>query len=374
MSVISNRIWDAKPEKIPLPQNLIIESEMTIEQFGKANSLSDQSLKEIFDLKNKSDLENKISVYGNAVDISSLVTKKMALSAEDSSKNWKKIAVKFILWLLFLLSVFIYFKNHKVTRKIRNVLLFVSVLIFGIILGSDPSPMGTVKDAVYLFAMARTVFPPRMIALIIFLSFVFLANKYICAWGCQAGTLQELIFRLNRDDHNRPIILKQVKLPFVFTNSFRALFFIIFTFIAFLWSVDIIDTIDFFKIYKPEHIVLAGGVLTGILLTTSLFIYRPWCHLFCPFGLAGWLVEKISLVKINVDYGTCIACRKCSDACPSTVMSAILLKNKKTIPDCFACYTCRDVCPTGSIEFSARKRVNPPAGHFDKKNKMKGKN
>jgi formate hydrogenlyase subunit 6/NADH:ubiquinone oxidoreductase subunit I len=88
--------------------------------------------------------------------------------------------------------------------------------------------------------------------------------------------------------------------------------------------------------------------------------------------LAGWLVEKASLVRINVNYETCIACEKCAAVCPSTVMSAILKGNKKTIPDCFACYTCRDVCPTGSISFSSGKRTLPPLDHFDKR--KKGKN
>ena len=111
---------------------------------------------------------------------------------------------------------------------------------------------------------------------------------------------------------------------------------------------------------------MAGALFVGVLLVAGLFIYRPWCHFFCPFGLVGWLVEKISRVKISVDYDTCIACRKCATACPSTVMAAILVRDKKTIPDCFACYTCRDVCPTDSIRFSTRKRMLPPPEHFEK--------
>jgi formate hydrogenlyase subunit 6/NADH:ubiquinone oxidoreductase subunit I len=82
--------------------------------------------------------------------------------------------------------------------------------------------------------------------------------------------------------------------------------------------------------------------------------------------LAGWLVEKISRVKIKVNYETCIACRKCAAACPSTVMAAILQRDKKTIPDCFSCYACREECPTGSISFSTGKRTLPPGDFFKK--------
>ena len=364
LSILSNKIWVTGSEKITVPEVLVIEDEMTIGRFGQANSLDGQMLKEIFSLETKSGLEKQISEYGSAEQVRSLVVKKTALLKEEADKNWKKIAVKFLLWFVFLMSVFIYLRKHKATPVVRNSLLFISLSVFGVIFGSDPAPMGTVKDAVHLFATARTIFPPRMIALTVFLLMVFLANKYICAWGCQAGTLQDLIFRLNRDKNNKAVIWKQFKLPFVLTNTFRVTFFFVFIFIAFLWGIDIIEPVDFFKIYKPSHLGFIGGTSAGVLILASLFIYRPWCHLFCPFGLTGWVIEKISLVRININYDTCIACKKCADACPSTVMSAILLQDKKTIPDCFACYTCRDVCPSGSIEFSAGKRTKPPADRF----------
>jgi ferredoxin len=371
LSLMSNRIWGGKPEQLPERNKLIIETEMTVIQFGKANELPNSVLKEIFGLKVKSDLENKLNEYGTYDQIATMVTKKLALATEHASKNWLKILVKFSLWIVFLSAIFILLRKRKVISNLRKWLLFVSILIFGVTMGSDPSPMGTVKDAIHLYGTAHTIFPPRMIALAIFLTIVFLANKYICAWCCQAGTLQDLIFRINQTDKRKAVIGRQIKLPFALTNTVRFIFLSIFTLVAFLWGIDIIEPVDPFKIFKPTHLGLIGGVFIGILLLTSLFIYRPWCHLFCPFGLVGWLVEKASLVKISVNYETCIACQKCATACPSTVMGAILRRNKKTIPDCFACYTCREVCPTDSISFSSRKRTFPPSDHFNKGKKDK---
>jgi polyferredoxin len=250
---------------------------------------------------------------------------------------------------------------------LRKGLHIAAIIVFGVILGSDPAPMGTVKDAIVLYGKAGTIFPPRMIALTVFLVMVIIANKYICGWGCQAGVLQDFIFRLNRSDKLRPVIWRQFKLPFVFTNSVRVVFFIMIIACAIVWGYDIVDPIDFFKVYNPVHLGMAGGISAAIVLGAGLFVYRPWCHLLCPFGLVGWVVEKLSIVKINVDYSTCIACKKCAAACPSTVMSAILLRDRKVIPDCFSCYTCRDVCPTGSIRFSADKRILPAENHFKNK-------
>jgi polyferredoxin len=367
LSLISNRIKSGEAKKEKVPDNLIIKEEMTVKDFGKANGLSADILLEIFQLKAKENLDNKLSDFGAHETITGLVTKEMALKAEHASKNWLLIMIKFGLWFCFLTAVFFAFRNRKVTLKLRKYTLLAAVAIFGVIMGSDPGPMGTVKDAIHLFAESGAIFPPRMIALTVFLLLVFIANKYICSWGCQFGTLQDLIHNINKTSDGKTSLGKQFKIPFVYTNTIRVLLLVIFIIVAFLWKSDIIEPVDPFKVYNPEHIIFFGGIFIGLILIASLFIYRPWCHFFCPFGLVGWIVEKISRNKISVDYKTCIACKKCEVACPSTVMGAILKRDKKTIPDCFACYACRDVCPTGSIKFSTRKRTMPPENHFTKK-------
>ncbi len=362
-SIISVRMWDEVEEKVELPGELVLQEDMTLLQIARENDLPNSLMKKVFELSGQSDLQKKFSDFSLTVEETEIAIKKqLALAAENATKNWEKILLKFMLWSIFLLLIFFLLKGKAITSEKRKWFYFVAVIIFGIVLSADPGPMGAIKDGIVLFGRTGAFFPPRLIALTVFLLMVILANKFICSWGCQVGTLQDLIFRLNRNKHNP--ILPQYKLSFKLTNTIRIIFFFVFTSAAFIWALDLIEHIDPFKIFKPATLSIGGILFILIVMFESLFIYRPWCHLFCPFGLIGWLLEKLSVFKIKVDYRKCIACENCVESCPSTVMNAIL-KRDKIIPDCFSCGTCLEVCPTNAISFEKGKRKKPPAGKFE---------
>ena len=366
-SLISESLWGGKSEELPEFQSITVEDGMTLAQFAQKNNIPGPILKKVFGLTSPGDLQKSLSDFGlSAAEIEDRVKKSLVLGAEESSKNWIKIVLKFASWLAGLALVLGLMRRGRIKPKARKLLYLGAATIFGIILGSDPSAMGTVKDAIHLYANEGVIFPPRMIAFAVFLLMAFVANKYICSWGCQAGVLQDLIFRLGRNDKDTKGLIRQYKPPFLLTNTVRVVFLVVFTMAAFWWGTDIINLVDPFKIFKPTALTAVAIAFISLLLVLSLFIYRPWCHFFCPFGLAGWVVEKISLFKIKVDYETCIACGACEKACPSTVMGAILRRDR-VIPDCFSCGTCMDICPTDSISFSTGRREKPPAAHFDRK-------
>ena len=364
-SIISVRLWSGKSEKLAKLAELIIEDNMTIAEIGKANDIENIVLKNAFGLQTKEDMKKKFSEFSlTQEEARSRINKFMALQAEDASKNWMKIVIKFGLWFAFLIFMFVMMKKKKVKTVNRKWFYFIAVIIFGVILSADPSPMGTIKDNFALFGFYHVLFPPRLVALALMLLMVILANKFICSWGCQLGTLQDLIFRINKSKNGKPVIT-QVKIPFIITNSIRIIFFIIFAAIALIWAFDIIEPVDLFKIFKPATLGIIGIIFAAIIFSLSLVVYRPWCHFFCPFGLIGWIAEKISITKIKVDYDKCIACGSCIKNCPSTVMEAII-KKKKTIPDCFSCASCIESCPVDAISFSTGKRANPPKEILDK--------
>ena len=365
LSLLSVKLWGEKPETVEASSQIILSSDMTVAAFGEANGLERPALKELFGLTTPSDLQKTIGEFGkDQTALAAQARKIRALAEEHGSKNWVKIPLKFGLWFAFLLGLFLLLRRNKVTAKNRKWLYLGSAALFGVGLGADPSPMGTFKDASVLFGAEGVIFPPRMIALGAFLLSVVLANKFICSWGCQFGVLQDFLFRLNRNRKDTKGAFRQVKLPFAVSNTIRVVFFAVFTALAMLWAYDLVGAVDPFKIFKPAVLGFVGGGVLALLLVASLFVYRPWCHLACPFGLIGWVAEKVSLNKISVDYGKCrVGCSTCATACPSDAMGAIL-KQDRVIPDCFACNSCVEACPHDAVSFKFGKREKPPAGHF----------
>lgn len=365
LSSVSVNIWGGKPEKLPDAAQLKITPEMTVQDFMSANHLERPVIKNLFGLSSPADLQKKLTELGTPGSITAKYNKLSALKAESESKNWLKIPLKFAMWAVFLTTLFGLLRKKQIEAGNRKWLYAAAFILFGVVMGSDPGPMGTVKDAVYLYGKSGAVFPPRLVAMSLFFLTVILANKFICSWGCQAGTLQDFIFRLGRNDKDTGAgAVNQFRIPFVLSNSVRALVFAAMFAAAFMYSLDLFGVIDPFKVFKPQAVGIAGGAAIAVIFLLSLYTYRPWCLLVCPFGFLGWMLEKISLFRVRVNYSKCIACNKCSDACPSTVMDAILKQDKMTIPDCFSCGVCTETCPTGAVTFSRGSREKVPEGKF----------
>lgn len=336
----------------------------TVAEIAERSGLPDPMLRDALGLRGPEDRERTLSELGlTPEEAKERIQRAMALGREGETKSWRKIVAKFGAWGMFLGVVFVLMRRSRLSPSVRLGALAVAVAVFGIAFGPEQSPKGTVKDTIALWGRSGVLFPPRLIALALFLAMAIAGNKFICGWGCQFGALQDLVFRLNRDRHDRKGVLRQLKPSFAVSNAVRVAFFAVFTAVAVGWATDIIEPVDPFKIYSPKALGAVGLVFVGAVLAAGLFVYRPWCHFFCPFGLVGWVAEKVSINRIRVNYDTCVACEQCARACPSTVMGAIL-KQDRVIPDCFACGVCVETCPTKSISFDREKRAPVPEGKF----------
>lgn len=351
LSIIRAELWHSPEEELPDLTQLSVSAEQTLGELAATPPYDARLISKTFQRKLPDAGATTIAELGlSGSEATAMLRKSLALRAEQATKDFQRIFIKFALWFALLPVPVVLLYRRKLGNRLRLGLLAAGALIFGAILGSDPSPMGTVKDAVYLYGSSGAVFIPRMIALAVFLAMVIAANKLICSWGCQFGTLQEFIFRLNRRSHKPRSSLPVVRIPFKAANTVRVVFFAVFTVVAFVWAFDLIGPIDPFKVYNPLKLTLSGIVFIAALLVASLFVYRPWCTLACPFGLVSWLTERLSIIKPRVDYGKCIACHACEQACPSDAMRG-LLRRHGLPQDCFSCGDCIAVCPTQAVAY-----------------------
>lgn len=231
--------------------------------------------------------------------------------------------------------------------------LIATVLVCGFMLGKSPNPMEAVvkvfKSMVGLYPSVTS----KVIALLVFLAFAAIGNKLICGWACPFGALQELIYSL-------PILrkIKRRKLPFWLTNTIRSGLFCVV--LLFLFGIvggrkgfviyHYLNPFNLFNLDFDHWLILSAVV---VFLAMAFFTYRPFCLLICPFGLASWLVEKISLYRVVIDKEKCTQCGACIKACPLNAAKG-KVENRTFSADCFSCARCLNVCPVDAIHYRSR--------------------
>ena len=325
---------------------LHIEPGWTIEETAIQNGVSGEVLLRNLNLPDNQ--ENRaatlVSLNVSEEQAAAALRKAITLKNEGADKNWQFILLKFSLWWFLTIVGIVLLKRNLVTPARRKWLLLLAVLVFGVLLGSDPSPMGTVKDTVALYGIERVFFPPRLVAFGVFTAIV--GNKMICGWGCQFGALQDLIGQMSP-------VKQKMRIPFKWSQRIRMTVFIVFTLAAFLLSVDLIGLFDPFKIYSPSKLTLLAGAFIAALLLLSLVTYRPWCTFACPFGLTGWFFERFALYRVCWNEKKCIACGTCKRVCPS--QHAIgLLEGERHPADCYSCGACLKACPVNALKYSRK--------------------
>jgi len=323
------------------PNEVVITPEMTIAQVAEEYGLPKDKLASRFGVRSTAVDTVPISRLGIDPEKVRMFVRHVQIEGE---KDWTVIFIKFGLWFAAMIGATVLLIRRGFTRQLRLIWMLAGVAVFGIILGPDPNPMGTVKDAVVLYAKDGMFFPPRMIALGVFILMVFVSNKSICGWGCQFGMLQDAIGRLPN---------RKLRLPFYLTNSIRGLVFAAMFAAVFGWGMDFIGLVDPFRVFRLNF-TTAALVFIPLVLIASVFFYRPWCQLACPFGFVGWLVERVSILRPRIDREECMQCEACTMACPTGAMRGIY-DGKSFHADCFACSECVSICPAKAISW-ARKR------------------
>jgi len=230
------------------------------------------------------------------------------------------------------LLIFSYFRTTKWVRKLT---LVSSVILIGFIFGGFLCPISTVQNIILKAGSAYLIlFSIPLIATFIF-------GRIYCGSVCPYGALSELMH----------IKRFSIKLP---EKADRVLKYIKYAILVFL-VLRVLFTTEIFDSTPFKAIFLFGGttldwVMTGVFVFISIFVYRPFCKYFCPYGAIMSVISRFSLFKIKKD-DSCISCKICKKECPMGAMDA----NATTNLECILCGECCKKCPKDSLSYKSRK-------------------
>ena len=194
----------------------------------------------------------------------------------------------------------------------------------------------------------------------LFIAFLF--GPIFCGYFCPLGTWQEWIGKLGRK------LFKKRYNHFIkpsIDSKLRYLRYVVLALVVYqtavtakLVFVEVDPYYALFNFYTGE-VALSAILILGAVTVLSLFIERPWCKYFCPYGALLGLFNFIRIFPVRRQESTCINCKKCDVACPMniTVSTGLAVRDHQ----CITCHECVSglACPVDNtvIISSAKAEV-----------------
>jgi uncharacterized membrane protein (DUF485 family) len=229
--------------------------------------------------------------------------------------QWQDGLVVFLLILAIVAAV-------RKKKKVRPILLVASVIVIGFIAKSSL----TLGNFMSIITNKMPVLIERPIWFILIfgiLAITLISGKNIyCSWICPFGAIQEGIYKAlnltnNRLDQRIVATARRSRWLFIWLAAMLALYF----------NNPGIASYEPFSPFFGGEANTAQWIILGLVLLTSIVVFRFWCRCFCPVGTVldffaqakrkakKLLVKKPSVQRnsvINKETG-CSACPSCSD-------------------------------------------------------------
>jgi len=210
--------------------------------------------------------------------------------------------------LLLCLGIASYLALKQRSRTGLFILSLFSMLYFGFFRKGCVCPVGSLQNIAYgLFNPGYAIPAVVIVFFALPLIFTLLFGRTFCAAVCPLGAIQDLV------------VFRPMRLPGWLTKPlsfFPVLYLGLAALLAATGTDFIICRFDpFISIYRfggPFKMHLLGGAF----LVLGIFVARPYCRFFCPYGvLLNW-ISRLSWRHAKITPDQCIHCRLCERACP----------------------------------------------------------
>jgi ferredoxin-type protein NapH len=277
--------------------------------------------------------------------------------AAMSSENGAPTALGPLIWIAFITIAFVLLRKNKMTKKASTILLIFSVIVVGVVFGATPSPVmpffeitsGLTSDAP-MPQRIQSIMGTVVILGLLLLSGYFVGRLF-CGYACPLGALQELMSKLRFKTTAKPKRTpEQVKSTRKISYTVRWVVFFIY-----IIGVVTMGMAEFGRISNPflgfqgirtnnMELFLIPLILLLVVTITSIFVYRPYCRYFCPYGAVAAKLNKGD--KFTIQLGnSCKACGLCERTCPTDSMDEGSDKS-----ECYYCGRCIDICADNNIK------------------------
>lgn len=218
-------------------------------------------------------------------------------------------------------------------------------------------------------------FPLYVVGFLLCVGSVF--GRFICGWACPFGMLQDLIYKI-------PLLRKwkHKSLP-----GHSALKWVKYAVLLLFVVFGPMLLVNEFGLGSPQFCkwICPAGTVSGALLLSAnepirqliglhflwkigvalviligaAAVHRPFCKYLCPLGAVYAPMNRVALLRHQVDERACIQCGACASVCGMGVDP----RKEPNSPECIRCGDCVRICPTHAIRRTGvrkndgRKRV-----------------
>ncbi|MCK4852738.1 MAG: 4Fe-4S binding protein [Bacteroidales bacterium] len=213
-----------------------------------------------------------------------------------------------VLVLLAVLSLATWFALRSRSRRGILWLSVFTLVYFGFYRKGCICSIGAIQNvALSLSDAAYSISITALAFFLLPLLFALFFGRTFCAGACPLGAIQDLL------------IIKPISLP-PWLRKTAGIIPVIYLGLAVLFAVTgsefIICRYDpfvgIFRLDAPYHMVVLG--ISFLLL--GMFVARPYCRFFCPYGvLLNWM-SRFSKWHLRITPSDCIRCKLCTSSCP----------------------------------------------------------
>jgi len=213
-----------------------------------------------------------------------------------------------VLVLLVVLSLATWLALKKRSRQGILWLSVFTLIYFGFYRNGCICSIGAIQNVTLSFAdPGYAISLTALLFFILPLAFTLFFGRTFCAGACPLGAIQDLV------------IFKPLSLP-KWLNKTLGIIPYIYLSLAVLFAATGTDFIicrydPFVGIFRMDakfHMVVLG--ISFLLM--GMFVARPYCRFFCPYGvLLSWM-SRFSRWHLTITPARCIQCKLCTNSCP----------------------------------------------------------